>query len=576
MLFHFNLKKFFYSISLLINISFSLQECIKGKNYCSECSTSSHICQKCTNNSLYPDLNGGCSSTKNCLISNDGICLKCDKNFYLSDDKICSSTNFCLKTNNINSKCIICKPGYILTINDECSLTKNCLSANPKTGMCIKCEQNFYYDLDKYECKSNLENNKFNFCLKSLKNNCIECLPYFYLGLDNQCSISKNCKISENGICTSCFMGYYLSLLDKKCTNTENCLKVNDSNEECEECKEEYFYDYSLHKCILRDIKKNNDIKNCLSVTSNNNCYKCKNNYYLNMTDFSCYINNIRNNKFYKCAKTDINAEYCEECVSDYYLSSINKRCSDKFGCAYYFDNKCLMCEDYLCHDLRADLCLPKNISSYFDYKEFNKFCINCYQTTKEGTGCSICDEGFFVGENGVCINTEYCDEAFNGKCLKCKDNYCLNEKQVCLSTDTNNCLKCENEDIYYSKCTECAPGFILNEHNICLKCENGCKSCTDENNCLECFIGFYLVNENGKFTCKECDKSCRHCINENECLTCNDNYYKENEGGEIKCVKCPEGCEDCIDKSICIKCKKHYKLINEHGYFYCMRIKKK
>ena len=139
------------------------------------------------------------------------------------------------------------------------------------------------------------------------------------------------------------------------------------------------------------------------------------------------------------------------------------------------------MCEDYLCHDLRADLCFPKNISSYFDYKEFNKFCINCYQTTKEGTGCSICDEGFFVGENGVCINTEYCDEAFNGKCLKCKDNYCLNEKQVCLSTDTNNCLKCENEDIYYSKCTECAPGFILNEHNICLKCENGCKSCADE-----------------------------------------------------------------------------------------------
>lgn len=30
-------------------------------------------------------------------------------------------------------------------------------------------------------------------------------------------------------------------------------------------------------------------------------------------------------------------------------------------------------------------------------------------------------------------------------ECLKCKDNYCLNEENSCLLTEINNCLKCEN-----------------------------------------------------------------------------------------------------------------------------------
>ena len=255
MLFNFYLNNIFYSIILLINFTFSIQECIEGINYCLECMSSSQICQKCSNNSYYPDLNGGCSSTKNCLLSKDGICTKCYENYFLSNDNICTTTNFCLKANVMNSKCLICMPGYILTINGGCSFSEKCIDSDPKRGICKLCEDNYYFDLDNYECKSNLEKNKFNFCLKSLQNNCIECSPSFFLGADNRCSNSKNCKFSENGTCTECSSGYFLSLNDKICTNTQNCLRANNSKWECEECIKEFLYNNSIHKCIVRDDK---------------------------------------------------------------------------------------------------------------------------------------------------------------------------------------------------------------------------------------------------------------------------------------------------------------------------------
>ena len=90
-----------------------------------------------------------------------------------------------MKTNKENFKCLICKHGFILTKNGECSFTQNCLKANPKTSVCIECENNYYYNLDNYECKSNLINDKLNFCLKVFDNNCIECIPNYYLSLDN-------------------------------------------------------------------------------------------------------------------------------------------------------------------------------------------------------------------------------------------------------------------------------------------------------------------------------------------------------------------------------------------------------
>ena len=60
--------------------------------------------------------------------------------------------------------------------------------------------------------------------------------------------------------------------------------------------------------------------------------------------------------------------------------------------------------------------------------KKFNKFHINCFETNLEGTSCYKCLNIFYLGENGVCINTFNCEESYDGKCLKCKDNNYLNK----------------------------------------------------------------------------------------------------------------------------------------------------
>ena len=570
------------TLIFLIKFSYSSPECIKGKNFCKECNISTNICQICSNFSLYPDQNGGCSLSKHCSISKDGICLICENGFYLSDDNHCSKINFCLKTDKTNSNCLICKPGFILTTKGECSFSENCLRANPKTGLCIECIPNYYYNLDNYECYSNIENDKFHFCLKALNNKCLECIPSYYLGLDEKCVNTKNCKISKKGICTNCTSGYHLSILDTKCVEAENCLYAN-ANMTCEECKENHFYDKSRGQCILRD-DKNSNLINCKIVSSKNDCYRCNKDHYLNMTDLSCYKNTEINNKFFKCAKTDNKVLNCEQCVDKYYLGSKNKKCSEIYGCALYEDNQCVSCEENFCHDLKSDLCYPKDVNAYINNKDYNKFCINCKETNDEGTSCNICDDGFIVGENGACINTFNCDEAFGGKCLKCKDNYCLNKNNICNTTEINNCLKCEKEDIYHNPnkiCTECNPGFVLNENNICLKCGYGCKKCSNENICLECFDGYYLAQNNkegdiDEYICKKCKTGCKTCLNENECVICEDNYYEEKENDEIKCSICPEGCDDCLNKFNCIKCKDDYKLVNIQEGNYCVRTKKR
>ena len=92
---------------------------------------------------------------------------------------------------------------------------------------------------------------------------------------------------------------------------------------------------------------------------------------------------------------------------------------------------------------------------------------------------------------------------------------------------------------------------------------------------------GFYLTQNNNnekseKYICKKCKEGCKKCSDENECLICDNNYYQENENGEIKCIHCPEGCDNCMNKFNCIKCKDNYKLTNIQGESYCIRTKKK
>ena len=174
----------------------------------------------------YPDEYGGCSYTKNCILSQRGRCLKCKEDYVLIGIE-----------NNFNEGIKICKSIF----SDD---LKNCESINLYNGYCNKCKEGFYV------------NQK-----------------------DGKCSITQNCDESIFGVCIKCHKGYYLDKRDEKCKeqkdNFVNCKESIDSKN-CDMCEEDFYFD-EKGKCIFNNY--------CLKE-SENKCEKCISDYYLSENDF--------------------------------------------------------------------------------------------------------------------------------------------------------------------------------------------------------------------------------------------------------------------------------------------------
>ena len=99
-------------------------------------------------------------------------------------------------------------------------------------------------------------------------------------------------------------------------------------------------------------------------------------------------------------------------------------------------------------------------------------YCIEC---SEEGNLCKSCDEGYFPDENGACSYSDNCEISFQGKCLKCKKNFVLNNNiGICKSInseDFKNCKKTNSDGF----CQECEEDYYLNEGDKrCIATKNG------------------------------------------------------------------------------------------------------
>ena len=249
------------------------------------------------------------------------------------------------------------------------------------------------------------------------------------------------------------------------CTNIKHCIYSNDYN--CIECEDEYYYDKETKKCIIgEDI-----FENCKSGNSSSVCNICKDDYYLNQEDNLCYSNK-KEGKFYKCAKTDLKAEYCTECIDGYYLGEKDNKCSKIEGCILSEnENKCLECDLYYCLDGKTGKC------EYNDEieDEEKKFYFRCNKTNEKGTACEICEEGYILNKNGLCVDEEHCVEKDeDNNCIKCKNDeegvFCLNKDFGCVEIYyNNNCLECNNV-LAFNNCTKCFDGYDLDDNKDCYK----------------------------------------------------------------------------------------------------------
>ena len=445
------------------------KKCINTE-HCYE--SSNDVCKKCDNGYYLDKIDNKCKIQNglfnHCKESDGETCILCDNYYYLSEDKKCSSINYCKIVDN-GGKCKKCISGYFMSEDGySCTPEINCKKGDEHFGICQLCKDNFYIDNNDKKCKSNIDENNIKYC-KILKDGvCTECIIGYAIGEDHKCSTSYDCKRSVNTTCVECSHNYFLTK-NNFCTNVERCVLGSFYILGCVECEENYYYDEYNMECKLAE----GNFINCKSSEDLTYCQKCRDDFYLNLTDNLCYSNKAQN-KFYKCLEANIteeSGEYeCIYCIDNYYLGSIDKKCNTMDGCEIsQNENKCIKCEEYCyCFDVKTSRCVPNDEI----ISEDKKYYYRCNRTNKEGTACEVCLEGFILNEDGICVDKIHCIDKKGGKCQRCQNDengmFCLNEYFGCEEIYDRGCWECNNLFDLFS-CTKCLEGYELNQNGKCI-----------------------------------------------------------------------------------------------------------
>ncbi len=452
----------------------STENCLKGKKDLG-------ICNLCKKGFYLDSLTGDCISNqldnefKYCYIGSEK-CEKCIDYFYLDKEYICSTSLNCLKSEN--GICIECLEKYYLgSLDNKCTATEKCIQADSSFS-CIECEQGYFYNQSDFSCISEeLFADKF-----------------------------KNCRITDiyGQNCQICRNGYYLNLIDKLCYSNEEegnfykCSETNENGDSCALCSNNYYLGSLDNKC--------SSIVGCASSETANKCIKCEENLCFNHKKGTCEFREISNeeeNKIcYKCIETNEEGTKCELCQEGFFLSD-SGYCIDIENCIEEKDGQCIKCKQKYFHDgWIHSYCLNQR---YGCIKGVLSGCLRCEDET-DFSKCSECFEGYYLHENykkcyeckpgcQKCTNSEDC----GGICLD--GFFTIKQESEVDGFDTEcgecsfGCKKCDNENY----CKECFNGYFLTNEKSekgdleCYECPYACKHCENENYCLECEDGYEL-----------------------------------------------------------------------------------
>ena len=482
-------------ISFLFLPSLIISSCTPNENNCIQCNPLTNLCYKCSNQAYTPDNEGGCTPAKKCIVG----------------------TNFCTVCNEKSDSCLVCEVGYYPDENGGCSYTNNCLIS--LNGHCLECKNDF---------------------LLIGQNENLKICKYKYLDNLSNC---KNINLN-NGICTLCNDGYYLTENDKKCIkNTDNCSEANFGV--CQKCIFGYYLDKNDDKCKIAE----NDLSFCKISLDGKKCDECFDDYYFT-EDGKCVFSNF-------CKERDNENNYCIKCIEGYFLSQFGNTCTLTENCESAD-------KDFgICSSCQKNLYLNINEKKCFSNKENNDY-KNCIELNEKNL-CIKCESGFFISEDFKCVDTANCLESENGICKKCIENYYLGIDNHC--SDDEHCIKSS----YNIKCIECENNYYYNyTSEKCEKETDNMKNCKNTDyigrKCENCKSGFYLnktdylcydnSDKNNHFY--KCEKTSDYAI---YCSYCEDGYYlgyKDN-----KCSKV-FGCIESIDENSCLECDEYYFCLDQ------------
>ena len=368
-----------------------------------------------------------------------------------------------------------------------------------------------------------------------------------------------------------CLLNLILCRVDAmKCGDEviENCVKcgTGDKANTCIECNDKHFLFFNNLFCLPCDDPLYGQVGcggNCDATdyleTRNVFCEKdgCKEGFY--------YLNGICTNCTFgspdckKCSYTlnENNEEEfkCLECLSDEYYLDPNDGICHGYGCYSH----CRKCKHYNINGNHLMPCEECENGFYLDPND-NQFCIKCKGTKEINNGfCRICSEDENDLESGPCWCNNYYTLKNHSNCIKCPDNcpYCQYDQK------TNNV-----------ECLICDPGYTLNSEKTCTYCGSGCEECSlmddSKTNCSLCFSEKFESDNK----CLVCNENCKLCEGNNQCLQCNPGYILLSDG---TCGKCPSNCSTCSvkenDDVICLKCDDQFALKSDKECVYCPNI---
>ena len=397
-----------------------------------------------------------------------------------------------------------------------------------------------------------------NNCLKCnyINKLCVKCNNKDLLSPDENggCVGSKKCAIGKNycnecseegDLCNKCEEGYFQDE-NGGCSYSDNC-EISFKGE-CIKCKKDFILtgnkldnDYLLCKSLDTE-----DLKNCEEININNGtCSKCKEGFYLNKGDNRC--TEIKN-----CYESSFGI--CNGCIPGYYFDTKNNKCKKQeesfIHCKKTLDGKiCDICEDnyYLTEDGE---CSETNF---------------CSKINLDNGKCEKCISKYYLSKfNSYCISTDNCylGDKDTGLCLSCTDNYYLDYKDGKCKSNTNNnkYIHCR---YFNGTCKECAYNYYLDGNSKCTSTKNCANS--ENGKCHTCSNKYYLTLDDRCISINNCIYSNKNY----ECIECEDSfYYNVNKKLCISVVdKNFENCKisDC-DGKFCEKCKNGFYLnIKDH-----------
>lgn len=433
--------------------------CELGNALCATYDSNTGYCLTCTaNNTLQ---NGLCLVNIGCLTTatnGSGLCLTCPAQYALFNGLCISRISlnpYCLTFSGVT--CTTCQNNYYLGAGGICTaLNSLCATYDMQTGACLSCPTG--YTLIGFACWSLIVQNPH--CQTFSGTTCNTCFPGYYLN-NGVCIIANQYCATYSmttGACLTCPAGYLLS--GGLCLAKIACTTSNTQGA-CTSCPAGYQIYQNL--CIL--IITLNPY--CLTFQGTI-CTVCKPNYYLGSNGICIALSSA-------CKTYNMQTGYCNSCPVGYIL--YNNQCfnlvfSNPY-CQVFTGTSCTTC--YNRYWLNNGICKPVN-SLCVTYDQATGFCLSCGSgynlqnglcikvttclTTVNGN-CATCPAGFVVFQNN-CIDVltlnPQCATFSGTTCTLCNDGYYIGSNGICVALKS----QCVTYNQNTGACLSCPAGYAL------------------------------------------------------------------------------------------------------------------